>query len=415
MSLKGEVKMNIKRLLQSKRKGSTIVLVMIVLVILLLAGAGLLNLGLQSRLAAVRDASEISARCAADAGLAKALYEMNQKLEGGGWSDSNLPYATYEPLPGCDATFGYTVTPEDSNSTTTYTIDSSGSSGASQRSVSADLRVKGLFDNAILVMDRMALMPNITVKGLNSMDAGDTDFDVKIGTLSVAEDRITLGPGAVVEGDAFVGVGGDPAYTMGAGGTVTGNKYALIEEPPTPVITAPAMTDMGTSLSIMANTTIGPSANGKYTGFNVNGSTTLTVGGGDVVLDITGNVTIGNSAIVALQAGSTLTVYINGTLIMNNGSGFLNDNPYCGTLKIFSTTTEDRIYDMKAKSKVFGVIYAPTADLALYSGAEVVGSIVCNFLDMKSGGTFYYDEALRNVTPYEEGTYFVVERWSEQQ
>jgi len=133
------------------------------------------------------------------------------------------------------------------------------------------------------------------------------------------------------------------------------------------------------------------------------------------VLDITGDVTIGNNGIVALQAGSTLSIYINGTLTMLNGSGFLNDNSFCGTFRIFSTTTEPRVYDMKAKSVVFAVIYAPTVDLALYSGAEVIGAIVCNFLDMKSGGTFYYDEALRNVSVHDEGAYFVVERWREQQ
>jgi len=34
-------------------------------------------------------------------------------------------------------------------------------------------------------------------------------------------------------------------------------------------------------------------------------------------------------------------------------------------------------------------------------------------LQLKSGATFYYDEALRNVTVHDVGVYFVIKRWSE--
>ncbi len=80
MSDKGELKMNRGKLLQSKTKGSVMALVLIAIVILLVTGAGLLSLGLHSQILALRTASDIAARCAADAGLTKALYQMNQKF-----------------------------------------------------------------------------------------------------------------------------------------------------------------------------------------------------------------------------------------------------------------------------------------------------------------------------------------------
>ena len=73
--------MNRKKSSQSKLKGSALGLILIALVVILIMGMGTLELGLHSRLFAIRTASEIAARCASDAGLTKCLYEMNQKLK----------------------------------------------------------------------------------------------------------------------------------------------------------------------------------------------------------------------------------------------------------------------------------------------------------------------------------------------
>jgi len=92
-------------------------------------------------------------------------------------------------------------------------------------------------------------MPNSLVSGYNSLDPTDTDHGIKIGTVSIAADRIPLGPGTVVEGDIFVGVGGDPASVIGAGGTVQGRKFAMTEDIDFPDVEAPTLPDMGTDLS----------------------------------------------------------------------------------------------------------------------------------------------------------------------
>lgn len=49
--------------------------------ILLAMSVGLLSLGLNSRIYSMRTASDIAARCAADAGLTMAVFEMNEKLK----------------------------------------------------------------------------------------------------------------------------------------------------------------------------------------------------------------------------------------------------------------------------------------------------------------------------------------------
>ena len=86
--------------LKTEKKASAIILVVLTVVILSLLGTGLLRLGLSSRVFAVRNANQIQARSAADAGLTKALFLMNKKLKANTFSDAVLPYATDESLSG---------------------------------------------------------------------------------------------------------------------------------------------------------------------------------------------------------------------------------------------------------------------------------------------------------------------------
>jgi hypothetical protein len=110
-----------KKLLQSKKRGSAIPLAVLVVFILLAMGTGLLRLGLNSRVFSTRSASDIEARCAADAGLTKALFEMNEKLQVTIWNGSILPQAIDANLPNFDAVFSYSITGDVASG---YTISS---------------------------------------------------------------------------------------------------------------------------------------------------------------------------------------------------------------------------------------------------------------------------------------------------
>jgi len=232
-------------------------------------------------------------------------------------------------------------------------------------------------------------------------------------------DRIPLGPGTVVDGDVFVGVGGDPKTVIGAGGTITGEKYALPTEPEFPVITAPALPDMGTSLYAKGATlTIGPADSGKYTGVTLaqgsSSSGVVEISGGDVVLHITGNIDLGTGCEFIVRPGSSLTLYVDGNIYTANSAGFSNENTDIAKLQLYATGGSEQIFDLKAKSKIFGVVYAPDVDISAYPSTELHGSITGNSVTMKSGCTFYYDEALRNGSLYNEGVRVVVKRWWEE-
>jgi hypothetical protein len=387
---------------------------MVVAVILLtLTGMALLNLGLQTRISAIRTAKGIQARWSADAGLIKAVVEMNKKLSAKTWSDTSMPAVTNEVLFQSEQSFSYQV---DKDGGGNYTVTSTGMAGPAIKRVYATMRLKGLFDSAILVKDRISLMPNTLVAGYNSQDATDTDFDLKIGTTSTAADRIPIGPGTVVEADVFVGVGGDPKTVIGAGGTITGQKYTLHEELDFPVITPPSLPYIGTALSSTSATiTLDPTESGTYTGISLSQTGIVEIKGGDVVLYITGNINMGNGCEVIVRPGSSLTLYVDGNISADNSVGFNNQAGNVRDFQLFATGTSVQLFNMKAKSSIFGTIYAPDVDITLYPSAEMRGAIVGKNVTFKSGSVFYYDEALRdNVSIDDVGARFIVKRWREE-
>ena len=399
--------------LKSQETGAALCLMVVAVILLTLTGMALLNLGLQTRISAIQTAKGIQARWSADAGLIKAVVEMNKKLSAKTWSDTSMPAVTNEVLFQSEQSFSYQV---DKDGGGNYTVTSTGMAGSAIKRVYATMRLKGLFDSAILVKDRISLMPNTLVSGYNSQDATDTDFDLKIGTTSTAAGRIPLGPGTVVEADVFVGVGGNPNTVIGAGGTITGQKYTLHEELDFPVITPPSLPYIGTALSATSATiTLDPTGSGTYTGISLSQTGIVEIKGGDVVLYITGNINMGNGCEVIVRPGSSLTLYVDGNISADNSVGFNNQAGNVRDFQLFATGTSVQLFNMKAKSSIFGTIYAPDVDITLYPSAEMRGAIVGKNVTFKSGSVFYYDEALRdNVSIDDVGARFIVKRWREE-
>jgi hypothetical protein len=347
---------------------------------------------------------------------------MNQKLKIKPWSDSGLPAEADQTLPNFEATFDYTVSVDGGN----YTIASIGSSAEALKSVNSILRLKGLFEGAIVTRGYLTLKANTLIDGYNSKDAGDTDVDVKIATTSTLSDRIILNSGVTVDGEVFVGVDGNPSTVIRDLGATTGGRYSMTEEVVFPTIVPPTLADMGTAISVKGTTlTIGPAASGMYTGIDlsqmsekIKGDTfvypaLLEVSGGDVVLHITGGIDIGESCEIIVRSDASLKLYVDGDIICRANSGMGNEG-FPENLELYATGTGQQTLDIKAKSSWSGVLYAPNADVDLYAQGDIYGSFVAGDFEFKAGGDFHYDEALSQVTADDEGVRFIVKRWTEQ-
>lgn len=409
-----------------KRRGAVLPLVMFAVVILLTMGTGLLALGLNSRIFSIRAASAIKARTAADAGLTRALFEMNEQLRLKKLNKNILPHAAETDLPNCDATFSYTVIADISGSG--YIIGSIGESGKARKMVYATIGLQGPFDNAILTKQTLILKSDTVVDGYNSMDPLDDDIDVDIGTQSTLNDSVVLNNGVVVKGDVFAGTGSDLNAVIKDLGATTGDKYTAAPYS-LPQATAPALPAKPAIEAVGETVKITPADSGTYPEIylrqfveKVKGVTTtipsaLVVEGGDVVLYMTGDIQLENSCEIVVTHNSTLTIYTDGNIHCRLGSGINTENPpeKAETLQIYATGQDKQFFDIKAKSEFTGVIYAPNADVDLYAKGDVYGSVIADSFEFKAGGNYHYDEALKEVgtNDYDKGARFVVERWHE--
>jgi hypothetical protein len=404
--------MNRIELLQSKRKGSSMVLVLIAVVVLSVMGVGMLRLGQHSRLLAVRTASEIAARCAADAGLAHAISAMNDKLKAKSWSDKPLPKAINAPLSNFDATFAYTIT---GDSDTGFTVESIGEAGQAIRTVTATLRLQTPFEYAIFMQGDIILKNGTTIDWYN-YDADDEIL--KIGTDSTDAASVIAKTGVTINGDVIVGFDGDPDVVIDSlnEAVITGEAYAAAEDYEMPPVTVPQSLENSPSKGTLTDpTTI--IDYGKYDSIRL-GNSEIMIIDRPVTLYVLGDVILDNSAQIQIADVNTspdasFALYLGGNFLSQNGGIVNNLAKDANKVKIYGLDTCQNI-DFKTNSVFYGAIYAPNADVRLHNSVEVFGSVVADSFIQDVNANFHYDASLRDASTNDEGVRFVVKWWSEE-
>ncbi len=395
----------------SKKSGSALVLVLFAVVILSLMGLGLLTLGLNGRIFAIRTSSDIKARCSADAGLTKALFAMNEQLQAGPWSEDSLPAAIDEILLSNDnTTFTYTVTGDISSG---YVIESTGKSGHTQKTVRSVLQLQGPFECPIFTENGIDLKNGTTVDWINFTEE---DGSFKIGTNSTEESAVDAKSGVTINGDVVVGFGGDPDMVISASSaTITGDTYAMTERQVLTPVTVPEWLESTPSAGTIENdTTIAVS--GKYDEIDLGNSETITIDGA-VTLYVIGNITLDNSAELQVVGEGTnpnasLIIYLGGDFEGKNGSSINNLAEDATKVKIYGLDSCESM-SFKNSCDLYGAIYAPNADVIFYNSADAFGSVVAESFEQKNSATFNYDANLRDVSVNDEAVRFVVKRWNE--
>lgn len=358
----------------SKNPGSVMILVLLALVILGVTGTGLLSLGLNSRIFAVRTGSELSARSAADAGLTKAVFEMNEKLKIVPWNDSNLPQATNELLPNCDATISYTVL---GDLISGYRVECIGSSGQAERKASCTLRLGGQFDNAI------SAQSGIVLDNYSVVDANGS---------GVCTDP--NGSGVTISGHSTINDGDIRSEQMDLTAVLppTGEEFELSQGAITEPITI--------------------NQSGRYDYIDLITGETLTISG-DVTLYVTGNIGINQSSGLEILAGSSLTLYVGGDLTARNSSYFTNEAQDSRKCLIFGLGSE-QTFTLDNNISFCGIIYAPGANVYLNNSADVYGAIAADTVEMANHSELVYDSSLSDALVTDVGVKFKVDRWWEE-
>jgi hypothetical protein len=437
-----------KKTLQLKSAGSTLAMVMFLVAFSTVLGVALLTMGMQQRIFAVRTGEEIAARCAADAGITKALWVMNDMLAKQTFSASNLPQETDVGLSNCDATYSYEITASSIMAATDYQIEAIGKCGVDERTVYGLVRLQGAGECGVLVQGKVILKSGTIVDGRDSGlpldDPRQNSVGVQIGTTSISPDKMVLNNGVFINGDVLVGYGGNPDTVIkDLGATVTGYKGSLDEEPTFPAVTPPSgLLNKGKIEVKGKDQILTPLDSGSYTridlqqqaGVDANLVIVPVKVGGEVlrkvVLHITGDVELGQGCEIQIRTikmdingdgldedvSASLELYVNGDIKSGEDSGFGNQ----GTppdLKLWGTANSGKQqpyqqFQLNAKSEYFGQVYAPNASLEVKANGDLYGAFTAYSFEMKSGGNLFYDGALRKTDITEPAAHFVLKRWS---
>jgi hypothetical protein len=373
-------------------------------------GLALQSLGLGARMQAARTTAEITARAAADAGLTKAVFEMNQNQNGETWSFSNITPEVGIVLPNANADYTYTI--EEIVAGTEYRITSIGRSGNAERTVYCNIEIESsIFDYAVFAQNGIELKNDARIDGYDSDVGpyGGTNLQSgSVSTNSIKEKDIQLHNGAEINGDAVVGPGGDPSEVIHISGkaTITGDKYANSEEEEFPGVTAPVLTDKGQKPTGTITTS------GQYEKIYLTESQVLTIVG-DVILDIKKEVKIDNGASIVVTEGSSLQLYIGDDFISTNEGTINNLTKSPPDCKIYSTSNSSVEYLFDNSSHVYAAVYAPKADLEIKNTCNIYGAIVADKVKIDNGAQIHYDHALGRTTVDDMGVGFVISSWRE--
>ncbi len=428
---------------KASRKGLVLPLVIMIGVCLAILGLGLIQLGFGSRLMAAITEAGITARAAADAGLTRAVYEMNSRFVFGTPPDTSwLPYYSgVVQLTPSSARYEFWIDPPFNDPATGdryWPVRSTGGSGREVKTVHALAGLTNLFDYGLIVTDSIDLKQDTLVDGYDSdlgPYGGTNRFGpVKIGTTYAGDDpMIVLRNNVLVTGDVLVGVGGDPSVIirpLGTPGPSTGPRYNLPEpwefEPI--VVTVPPGVSSGSigagspwdGTGSMRIGTPGVLTSLRYTNIDVPNSRRL-IFVGPVEVHVTGNMILNNSAEIFvgdpldLTIPSSLIIYLDGNLRGGNSNGINNLSRIPANFWLFGTGLPVQQWVIQNSGAFYGVYYAPNGDITIKAKGDIYGSVSgFKFTLMADPGDTYglhYDVALADLHQYDTG--FAIDRWWE--
>ena len=394
---------------KTRNKGFSMALVLSAVVLLLLLGSSLLGLSENARITSIRRSQEIAAKCAADAGLTRVLYDLNTAYLQGTLDLNNLPSEFSVPIENFDARFGYTVHIDGQGN---IIIDSTGTSGPSSKTVHCGVEVYSTRFEHTLFADNFEIKNNVFIDGYNSdygPYGGLNTIPISIGTNNTDSGAVKLDTIGYINGDIYVGPDGDPSSVVDKGRhfDVTGTMTAAEEEKNIPILPPPSLPDRGEKPSGTIT------ENAIYENIISTSNNEIITIEGNITLYITGKVEIDNGAQVVVTDGSSLTLYIADTFKMSNGGKINNLTQKPPNCKIFSTAEGEVDYCFDNVGEFYGALYAPNATIEIKNNAIIYGAILGKELLIDNSAEIYGDRALLNGTFGDNDTKLVKGNWWE--
>ncbi|UCH89478.1 MAG: hypothetical protein JSV49_02175 [Thermoplasmata archaeon] len=436
--------MNIKQRKSKKfRRGSILGAVIVIGLCLAILGWGMLQMGFGSRINSAISVSRINAREAADAGLRYALHSMNVVFPSTGWAPTGG-----DILPNSNSSYSYEITippyaiQQPGGYYDHYQIKSTGTSDRGQRIVYAITDVLNLFDYGLIVTETIDLKSDTLVDGYDTRmgpyttppDYTNSHGYIRIGTTSIAENAIWLHQDTRVTGDVLVGIDGEVDEVIQetpTGGSITGPWYNLPQPWDFEPIIIPDETFIpsgsignstpwdGTGSYRIPEVVTGDPVYLQFNSIDVpNGRNLIFLGPVVLIvdqlleLDNAANLYVGEPDPAFPTYPSSVTIYLNGDLLVRNGGNINNLSRIPFNFQLYGTGLPYQDWDIYNSGDYYGIYYGPNANIRTYSSAEFYGSVSGHTFLLFNGGRLHYDHALSDLTEHDMG--FGIYRWWEE-
>lgn len=362
----------------------------------------------------------------AEAGVERAIWELNYG-DISTWSgDSTLRTLTLSSIQtsGGDAVGDIVISISNPESSSPV-VESTGkilfrNSDTVDRTLSVELArdLEPIFDNALFAGTGIYMAGNSFVDSFDSrvgIYGGDNiGEEGHIATNATNIGAITLENNVVVYGDAKNGEGGDPDdILLFNSSVVIGDKTALSESKALPPIPVPEGLVSRGSYFLGGNDQSTISESGEYTSFGIDSNAIVTIQG-DITMYVTDDFSMDSNSQLIITEGSSLTLYLGGSFEQNSNTKLDNLSKDPAKVQIFGTDSFEGEMNWDSDSEFYGAIYFPLASVLINSNVDIYGSIVADFFYVDSNARIHYDVALLDADnlQLELGNY-IVKSWHE--
>ena len=260
----------------------------------------------------------------------------------------------------------------------------------------------------------------------DSYDSSVGDYDSQkvngSGSNAYANTEGDVGSNANITMDSNIGVYGDanpgPSGSVsGDLGNILGNTTPMTTTIDLPAIVVPAATAPGGSNIVNASTTLSTGTY-RYSTLQVNVGKTLTINGPATIVCDDFKLKSNSKVIVNPTNGPVEFFVVNDFVLNSNTQIYSTDySPADVTFNLLSdnildpgidVSFDDDLVDFDSGSKMYGTIYAPSAEISIDSNFELFGALVARRIDLDSNCRIHYDELLATLSDGGEPVYEVL-------
>lgn len=255
----------------------------------------------------------------------------------------------------------------------------------------------GIAGTALLaVKDTIDLGNNAFIDAYDSAQ-GPYDEYVNSGSYAVVTTNNTqamfveIGNNADVQGDLYVGPGGDPNEVVTGAAYVTGTVGALDEEVPIPDVNMPGgMPANEGAYTLNNNQSDTFNTDRHFSDFTLKNNTTLTIDG-NVRIQLDSDFSaVKNNARIVLTAGSTLDFYIAGEMLLYNNSHINRNGEPPSSARIYLTGT-DQLIRLRNNAEMGAQVFNPKGLFEVENNALFFGTYMGKDFDCSNNGEVHLD------------------------